>query len=127
MTVSPNWTPPPPEPAGETRRPIRTGRLWAGIGVTMAAHLLTIIIGWGSAFLISGEPAVTFLLIVGIGQLLLAIAAVTYGIVQTVRARDGGVGAGVIIGWAIGLIISPFIGFGVCVSLVNSDSGGMFG
>ena len=126
MTVSPDWTPPPP-PEAAGKRPIRTGRVWTGIGIALSGHLLTILIGWVIALLISGEPALNFLFIAGGGQVVLAIAALVAGIILTVKGRDGGIGVGLIIGWAVGLIISPVIGFGVCVSLVNSGGGGMFG
>lgn len=133
MTVNPDWTPPPPpDPSG--KRPIRPGRVWIGIGIAMGGHLLTILIGWIASLIFSspgggGEPAVlNFLFIAGAGQVVLAIAALIVGIVLIVKGRDGGIGVGIIIGWAVGLIISPILGFGVCVSLVNSgDGGGMFG
>jgi hypothetical protein len=124
MTVSPDWTPPPP-PQASGRRPIRPGRIWVGIGAALGGHLLTILIAWIVALGVSGEKPVNFLFVAGIGQVVLAIAALAIGITSTVRARDGGIGVGIIIGWAIGLIISPVIGFGVCVSLVNGD--GTFG
>jgi hypothetical protein len=60
-----------------------------------------------------------------IGQAVLAIAALTAGIILAVRGRDGGIGAGILIGWAVGLIIGPPLGFGICVTLLNT--GGMFG
>ena len=128
MTVSPDWTPPPPpEQAGSGKRPIRPARVWLGIGIALGAHLFTILIGWLAALLFSGEDVVLFLFVSGAAQILLAIAALVVGIILVVKARDGGVGVGIIIGWAVGLIISPIVGFGVCVSLVNSGSGGMFG
>ncbi|HZM79067.1 MAG TPA: hypothetical protein VFC19_25335 [Candidatus Limnocylindrales bacterium] len=130
MTVSPDWTPPPPpppDPGGSGRRPIRPGRVWTGIGIALGGHLLTILIGWLVAILISGEQVLNFLLVATAGQILLAIAALVVGIILTVKGQDGGIGVGLLIGWAVGLIISPVIGFGVCVSLSNSGSGGLFG
>jgi hypothetical protein len=127
MTVSPDWTPPPPpDPGvGGGKRPIRTGRVWAGIGIAIGAHLLTILIGWIAALLLSGEKVVNFLFVTGAAQVLLAIAALATGITLIVKGRDGGIGVGIVIGWAVGLIISPVIGFGVCVTLVNNN--GSFG
>ena len=129
MTVSPDWTPPPPpEQAGSGKRPIRPGRVWTGIGIAMGGHLFTIFIGWLVAVLISGEEALNFLLVSGAGQILLAIAALVVGIILVAKGRDGGIGVGIIIGWAVGLIISPIVGFGVCVALINTgSSGGLFG
>lgn len=126
MTVSPDWTPPPPpQNTGDGKRPIRPGRMWTGIGAALGGHLLTIIIGWIVALTISGEPAFTFLFVGGIGQVVLAVAALVTGIILAVKGRDGGLGLGIIIGWAVGMIISPVVGFGVCVSLV--DAQGVFG
>lgn len=134
MTVSPDWTPPPPpEQAGNGKRPIRTGRVLAGIGIAIAGHLLTILIGWiVSLFYQSpsggNDTAVlNYLFVAGAGQVILAIAALTVGIILTVKGRDGGVGVGILIGWAIGLIITPVVGFGVCVLVINSGGGGLFG
>jgi hypothetical protein len=126
MTVSPDWTaPPPPGQAG--KRPIRAGRIWIGIGIAIGGHLLTILIGWIVAVLISGEQVVNFLFVAGAGQVVLAIAALTAGIILIVKGRDGGIGVGIVIGWAVGLIISPVVGFGVCVALVNSGNGAVIG
>src|SRR5262245_36803936 len=111
MTVSADWTPPPPPgPAGDGKVPIRAGRVWVGIGIAMSGHLLTILIGWLAGFFSGSggdEAALNFLFVAGIGQVILAIVALTAGITKTVRGRDGGVGVGIIIGWAVGLIISP--------------------
>ncbi|HEX6684819.1 MAG TPA: hypothetical protein VF062_18585 [Candidatus Limnocylindrales bacterium] len=125
MTVSPNWTPPEPPRPADGKQPIRPGRMWTGIGLALGAHLLTILVGWIVALTMSGEAAFTFLTVAAIGQVVLAIAALVAGTILAVRGRDGGIGLGIIIGWAVGMIISPVIGFGVCVSLV--DSQGMFG
>jgi hypothetical protein len=102
--------------------------VWLGIGIAFAGHLLTILIGWILAVVMSGESVALFLFVAAIGQIVVAIAALVVGIILVVRGQDGGVGVGLIIGWSIGLIITPIIGFGVCVALVNStDGGGVFG
>jgi hypothetical protein len=127
MTENPGGlTPMSPVPEGEGRKSrIRAGRLWTGIGEALAGHLLTILIGWGMALASPDEAASTFLVIAGIGQVLLAILALGIGITLTVKGNDGGLGVGIIIGWAVGLIISPIVGFGVCVSLIKES--GTFG
>jgi hypothetical protein len=133
MTVNPYWTPPPPppEPAGSGKRPIQTRRVWAGIGIALGGHLLTILIGWLASLIFSsaGESretqALNFVFIAGAAQVVLAIAALVVGIILAVKGRDGGIGVGIIIGWAVGLIISPVVGFGVCVAIINGS--GAFG
>lgn len=104
-------------------RPTQPRKIWLGVGIALLAHLLTIVIPWGIALVISGEPAANFLALALIGQVIVMIAALAVGITLTVK-REGGVGAGILIGWAIGLMISPVIGFGVCVSLID---GSVFG
>lgn len=126
MTVNPDWTPPPP-PQQAGKLPTRPGRIWIGIGISVAGHLLTILIGWIVAVSISGEEVVNFIFVAGAGQLVLAIAALTVGIILIVKGRDGGIGVGIVIGWAVGLIISPVVGFGVCVALINNGNGAVIG
>jgi hypothetical protein len=132
MMVGPDSTPPPP-PEQADKHPIRPRRIWTGIGVALSGHLLTILIGAFASLIFSspgggGEVAVlNFVFIAVIGQVILAIAALGIGIFRMVKGQDGGVGVGIIVGWAVGLIISPVVAFGVGVSLVNSSTGGMLG
>jgi hypothetical protein len=109
------------------KRPIQAKRILAGIGIAFGGHLLTILVPWAVAAVVkpgSIDVASTFLMLALIGQVVLAIAALATGITLAVK-RDGGIGVGILIGWAIGLIISPILGFGVCVSLINNN--GIYG
>ncbi len=101
-------------------------KMWLGIGIAALGHLLTIVIPWGAALAMSGEAAGNFLALALIGQVILMIGVLAVGITLAVK-RDGGVGVGLLIGWAVGLLISPIVGFGVCVSLINQSGGGPFG
>jgi len=108
-----NWTvPPPPRPPG---RPIRARRVWAGIGIALAAHLATLLLLFVG--LVVDEPdfaAGPGLVALLIGQLLVFLGCLVVGVVLTAR-QDGGVGVGLLIGWAVGLLIAPVAGFGICV------------
>ncbi|MBB5867243.1 hypothetical protein F4553_000622 [Allocatelliglobosispora scoriae] len=123
----PQWVPPPPP--REHQQTVRPGRVFIGIGIAIGAHLLTVLASWGLAVLVvqpSGASDYTndsdragfFLMAALIGQVIVFIAALTVGIILTVR-KDGGIGLGILIGWAVGLIITPVVGFGVCVSLIS--------
>ena len=108
-------TPPAPAPYPPPRRPITLGRIGIGVAIAIGAHLLTlvpILFGfadstWGTA------GAVIFL---GL-QALLFPTLLTLGIVGIVR-QDGGIGVGMLIGWAVGVIVS----FGGCVALINAGA-----
>lgn len=114
----PQWTVPPPPPSGD--RPIRGGKVAAGIGVAIAGHLLTI----GVAVVgVAATTAGVWLVVALALQLALFVACLTIGIVWIVK-RDRGFGLGLLIGWAVGVIVLPVVGFGVCVALLNQGSTG---
>jgi hypothetical protein len=122
MTFGPQWTVPQPPPSGD--RPIRGGKIAAGIGLAMLGHLITI--GIGVLAVIGAANASIGWLYLGLGaQVALFVACLTVGIVWIVK-RDRGLGIGLLVGWAVGVIVLPVIGFGVCVALLNSQSGGSF-
>lgn len=103
------------------RRPVRVGRVMAGIGIALAGHLLTLVVSVAGAA--SGNTDVSvagFYTVVG-GQLLLAAACLVVGIVLTVR-QDGGFGVGLLIGWGVGLLFAPVVGIGLCLNAL-SESG----
>jgi hypothetical protein len=111
--TDPQWNIPAPPPP--PRRPIRFKRVVIGFGIALAAHLLTLVPvlfgfvdqDWG----VTG--AVVFLIL----QALLFPTLITLGIVFTVR-QDGGIGVGLLIGWAIGVLVS----FGGCFALLNAGA-----
>jgi hypothetical protein len=112
----PQWTVPPPPPSGD--RPIRGGKVAAGIGVAIAGHLVTIGVVVLGILLTS---AAAWLVVALALQVALFAACLTIGIVWIVK-RDRGFGLGLLIGWAVGVIVLPVIGFGVCVALLNQGS-----
>jgi hypothetical protein len=115
------WTVPPPPPSGD--RPILGRRVAAGIGIAIGGHLLTIGITVLAAYVEaqSPGPAGAGWLILGlISQVVLFVACLTIGIIWIV-SRDRGIGIGLIIGWAVGVVVLPVIGFGACIVLINSS------
>jgi hypothetical protein len=125
---TPGWIPPPPPPTSG-RVAIRPGRVFIGIGIALAGHLLTVGVAWlvallfsnGDEYSVDENRLVLFLFAATIAQVVLMVLALAVGITLAVRNNgDGGIGVGIVIGWAIGLIISPVVGFGVCVALLSA-------
>jgi hypothetical protein len=124
------WYPPPPPPQpGPGGSGIKPGRVFLGVGIVLGIHLLTLVLAWVIALIfasdglgssVSGDRAGIFLIVALVLQGLLMIAALTVGIILAVR-KDGGIGIGIIIGWAVGIMISPVVGFGVCVAILSGN------
>jgi hypothetical protein len=122
--------PPPPGsfevPRGmgpRPRRPIRGGRVAAGVGIALGGHVLSIVVPVVGAAAGSEDLMWSGLLVMLGAQLLLALACLVLGIVLTVK-QDGGIGIGLLIGWGVGLLIVPVVGFGLCVAAFNAGSVG---
>jgi hypothetical protein len=83
-----------------------------GVAIALAAHLLTLVpmLGVFADIVAAATSAFLFL----IAQVILFIVLLVVGIVRTVK-QDGGIGVGLLIGWAVGLIVS----FGGCVALLS--------
>jgi hypothetical protein len=99
---------PPPQ-----RRPIEFRRVAIGFAIAIGAQLLTlvpILFGLGT----HDEALFGGFVYLGL-QALLAPALIVTGIVRTVQ-QDGGLGVGLMIGWAIGGLVS----FGGCLALLNA-------
>jgi len=115
-----NVPPPPPPPRGPSR-PIRGRRIAAGIGIALAAHLATLLLLLIGLLFRNGDfaagPGLIALLV---GQALVFVGCLVMGIVLTVR-QDGGVGVGLLIGWAVGLLVVPVAGFGLCVWAISGS------
>jgi hypothetical protein len=129
MTLPPNsgWTvPPPPLPPNGQDRPIRGRKVAAGLGIAAGAQVLaigigvlvTILLGMGE----NGEDALWGVYLEMLLQVVLFVACLVVGIVWIVR-RDRGLGIGILIGWAVSVIVFPIAGIGVCIALVNANSG----
>jgi hypothetical protein len=116
------WTVPQPPPRPGDR-PILGRRVAIGVGIAIGGHLLTIGITVLAAYVAaqSPEPSGAGWLVLGlISQLVLFVACLTIGIVWIVN-RDRGIGLGLIIGWAVGVVVLPVIGFGACIVLINNS------
>jgi hypothetical protein len=117
----PDWTTPPPPrvpfPPG-ARPPIRGRRVALGVALAIAGHLLTV--GIAVLFVRSGGAGAAWLSAGLIAQALLFIACLVIGIVLISRG-DRGLGIGLIIGWAVGVIVIPVVGFGACILLISSS------
>jgi len=119
------WTvPPPPPPGGD--RPIRGRKVAAGIGLAALGQVLTIGLGVGSIFLLgsfgAGDAAIYGIYIEVILQILLFLGCLIFGVVWILN-RDRGIGLGLIIGWAVSVLVFPVVGIGVCLAVVNAYSG----
>lgn len=118
MTPPPDgWTVPPPPPSPGGDRPIRGSRVTLGIGLALLGHLVTVALAIPS-FTSSDEHGL-WLGAALIGQAVLFLVCLVLGIVLTVRG-DRGIGIGLLIGWAVGIIVLPVVGFGACVVALRS-------
>jgi hypothetical protein len=112
-------TPPPEGPDGSAR-PIRVGRVFIGIGVSVAAYVIVGCLVPLLANRLFPEPAPVVTIA---APLVLFVAALVVGVIQVVRG-DRGIGVGLLIGGAL----IPIILAGVCVALILSVAGsGAFG
>jgi hypothetical protein len=99
------------EPPPTNPRPIRAGRVWAGIGLAFVAHLLGV--GVGLAIATGTSPLRATALAFPVAEFLVLAACVIVGIRQLVRG-DRGLGVGLLVGWAAGAVIFA----GACVALI---------
>jgi hypothetical protein len=109
-----SWTvPPPPQPP---KPPIRTGRVFAGIGIVFGAQVVSV----GLGIALAATVGVAGLWVEIVLQAVLAIACIVLGIVW-IAQKDRGLGLGLLIGWGASVLIFPVIGIGVCVALINNS------
>ncbi|MET7392508.1 hypothetical protein ABZS66_03320 [Dactylosporangium sp. NPDC005572] len=121
------WTvPPPPPPPFGPERPIRGKKVFAGIGLAALGQVLVIGLGVLLTFLFAqsgnGENALLGVYAEILLQILLFLACLTFGIIWIVQ-KDRGIGLGLIIGWAVSVLVFPIAGIGVCIAIVNSQTG----
>jgi ABC-type uncharacterized transport system permease subunit len=115
MSLPPHgWSVPPPPPGPD--RPIRTGRVFGGIGLAFLGQVVAI--GLGALAIYLGDTAGVY---VGVLlQVLLFVACLVLGIVWIAR-RDRGLGLGLLIGWGVTVLVFPVVGIGVCIALLNNQ------
>jgi hypothetical protein len=92
-------------------RPIRTGRVWAGIGLAFLGHILAICVGIGISS--TGGFGSYYGFAFPLVEFLVFAACLVVGILQLARG-DRGIGVGLLVGWAAGAVILG----GVCVALI---------
>ncbi|GAA3186457.1 hypothetical protein ACFO1B_11810 [Dactylosporangium siamense] len=128
MTMPPNsgWTVPSPPPPNGQERPIRGRKVAAGLGIAAGAQVLAIGIGVlvtiALASTDNSENALFGVYLELLLQLVLFVACLVIGIVWIAR-RDRGLGLGILIGWAVSVIVFPVAGIGVCIAIVNANTG----
>lgn len=95
--------------------------MFLGIGLAILGHLVII----GAIVLVAylSQDLNASLTVGLLGELVLFAACIAAGIVWIVRL-DRGIGVGLLIGWAVGALVLPVVGFGVCVALVSGTNGG---
>jgi hypothetical protein len=101
--------------------------MWLGITIALVGHLATVAAGTVYGVLLGGDDAGAVFggLVAGlIGQVVLFVACLVAGIVLNQRG-DRSLGNGLIIGWAVGLLVAPVVGFGVCVLALRRAGGAL--
>jgi hypothetical protein len=116
------WSVPPPPPPPGPERPIRTKRVFAGIGLAFLGQVVAILLGVLAVY-IGGQSGdsenalLGFYLEIAL-QILLFLACLIIGIIWIVR-RDRGIGLGLLIGWGVTVLVFPVVGIGVCLAILN--------
>lgn len=97
-----DWAvPAPPAGALPPRPAVRGVRVSIGIVIAVAGHVLTGTVFFvGSAMAGADWPDTTGRWLLLWGQVLLAAASLVVGLVLAISRRGGGIGIGLIIGWA---------------------------
>jgi hypothetical protein len=96
-----------------------------GIGLALLAHLLAIgagVLGVVAEIRTSALDGGWVPITAG-GQLVVFLGCMVFGILGLNRG-DRGLGLGLLIGWAVGILILPVVGFGVCVAVLSTQGVG---
>lgn len=112
-------------------RSVAARLVWRGVGLGLAGHALTMLLPLLVALAIGVSPgsgrsstsdALSVFVLGGIvAQLFLFATALVSGVRRIIR-RDGGVGAGILIGWAAGIPASLVAGIVICVMLAEAGN-----
>jgi hypothetical protein len=105
--------PPPGYPRGWGGPPVRRPGLALGIALSSGAQLAVALVVLGLALGGSGVDLTW--------APFASLAVVVTGIVLVVVRRQDRVGEGMIIGWAIGLVLVPLVLFGLCVQALSGQ------
>ncbi|WP_155373280.1 hypothetical protein [Catellatospora vulcania] len=122
------WSDPSLDAPPPLRRQIEARLVWRGMFWMLGAHLLVTVLPLAAALafgqrtdegpLAEGDAASVFLMAGLCGQFLLGIVALVAGI-GGVLAKDGGKGAGILIGWVVGIPASLIAGIVITASLAD--------
>jgi hypothetical protein len=86
---------------------VRAGRVWAGVLLALLGHAVWL----GVVALTATTDGVGLWIGTALlGQLVLFTACLTVGIVLLVR-HERGIGLGLLIGWAAGVVVVPIMGY----------------
>lgn len=123
------WSHPSLDIAPATKRPVEARLVWRGIFTMLGAHALTMVVGVVAALLFGrqndygpggeGGAESVFMLVGVFGQFVLGIVALVMGI-GGVLGKDGGKGAGILIGWVAGIPASLIAGIAITIAFANA-------
>jgi hypothetical protein len=87
--------------------------------MAIAAHLLSIGLSLAVLPLAQGSDRLNLLLITTFAsQVTVFLGCLCTGVVLLARG-DRGIGLGLLVGWAVGVLVLPVVGVGVCVAVLN--------
>ncbi|WP_144128012.1 hypothetical protein [Catellatospora sichuanensis] len=123
------WSDPSLDAPPPYRRPVEARLVWRGIFQMLGAHALTMVLPLFAGLVFGqrtdhgpvadGDPAYVFLLAGFFAQFVLGVVALVAG-VGGIIGRDGGKGAGNLIGWVAGIPVSLIVGIVITASLANA-------
>lgn len=123
------WSHPSLDVPRPVRRPVEARLVWRGIFTMLGAHALTMVVAVVVGLLFGqendygpvgeGSAASVFMLVGVFAQFVLGIVALVMGIGGVV-GKDGGKGAGILIGWVAGIPVSLIAGIAITVTLANA-------
>jgi hypothetical protein len=125
------WSDPSLDAPPPIRRPIEARQVWRGIFFMLGLHAATVALAFAIALVFGqpsdhgpgadGDPNAIFALGGIFSQFIIGLIALIAGIGGVV-ARDGGKGAGILIGWVAGIPASLIAGIILSLVLVESYS-----
>jgi len=113
MTEPPGPLLPRHPPSVDPETPsIRGGQVAIGIVAAIVGHVLTIVLTYPKLSAVNVAAQGVLFLVCSVGGIVLLSR----------RGRYRGLGLGLLIGWAFGVITLPVIGFGLCMQALSNGS-----